>query len=67
MDAASIAAAFAMTQAANTRQALGAAAMKSQVQADQAVVALLAEGAASAEALQAAAPAGTGSLLDITV
>lgn len=67
MDAASIAAVFATSQAASTREALGAAAMKSQVAADQAVAALLSEGVANAAAAQAAAPAGMGELLDLTV
>jgi len=58
-----IAQSFAMMQASTTQQALLTEMLRQQTQADQAVVALLQQGA---EQMQAVLPEGQGQSVDIT-
>lgn len=67
MDAAGIAAFLVGSQQQNTRMAVATAMVKQQQKQDDALLGILEAGLANGQSLQAAAPAGMGRTLDVTV
>lgn len=66
MDSAGIATSYAATMQAQTSQSLQTEMLKMMAQQDAGLVALLQEGAANLESVQAAPPSGLGGQVDVT-